>query len=75
MNFVTSLSLNKRREVVYNFIFVIINRCIKMIKYILIIIRINVAELTKMFFEKIILRFDMSVNIISNRNSVFTSAF
>ncbi len=75
MNFVTSLLLNKRREVVYNLIFVIINRCIKMIKYILIITRINVAELTKVFFKEIILRFNMLTDIISNRDSVFTSAF
>ncbi len=75
MNFVTSLSLSKRREVVYDLIFVIINRCIKIIKYILIIIRINVAELTKVFFKEIILRFNMSVNIISNRDSVFINAF
>ncbi len=46
-----------------------------MIKYILIITRINVAELTKVFFEEIILRFNMSANIISDRDSVFTSAF
>ncbi len=75
MNFVTNLLLSKRHEVVYNLIFVIINRCIKMIKYILIIIRIDVAELTKVFFKKIVLRFNMLINIISDRDSVFTSAF
>ncbi len=46
-----------------------------MIKYILIIIRINVAKLTKVFFKKIVLRFNMLAIIISNRDSVFTSAF
>ncbi len=46
-----------------------------MIKYILIITRINVAELTKVFFKKIILRFNMLINIISNKDSVFISAF
>ncbi len=75
MNFVTNLSLSKRCKVVYNLIFVIINRYIKMIKYILIITRINVAELKKVFFKKIVLRFNMLTNIISNRDSVFTSAF
>ncbi len=75
MNFVTSLLLSKRREIVYNLIFVIINRCIKMIKYILIITRIDVVKLTKVFFEKIILRFNMLTKIISNRDFVFTSAF
>jgi len=46
-----------------------------MIKYILVIIRIDVAELTKVFFKEIVLRFNMLANIISNRDSVFTSAF
>ncbi len=46
-----------------------------MIKYILITTRINVAELTKVFFKKIVLRFNMLTNIISNRDFVFTSAF
>ncbi len=46
-----------------------------MIKYILIRTRINVVKLTKVFFKKIILRFNMLTNIISNKDSVFTSAF
>ncbi len=46
-----------------------------MIKYILIITRINVAELTKIFFEKIVLRFNMLANIISDRDFVFINAF
>ncbi len=46
-----------------------------MIKYILITTRINVAELTKVFFKKIVFRFNMLINIMSNKDSVFTSAF
>jgi len=46
-----------------------------MIKYILIIIRINVVKLIKVFFKEIVLRFNMLINIISNKDSVFTSAF
>ena len=75
MNFVTSLSSNKRREVVYDSIFVIIDRCIKMIQYIFVIKKIDVAQLTKVFFEKIVLRFDMSNEIVSDKDSIFTSAF
>ncbi len=74
MNFVTSLSLSKRHEVVYNLIFVIINRCTKMIKYILIIIRIDVVKLMKIFFKKIILRFNILTDIMNERDSVFISA-
>ena len=60
------LFLNKRRDVIYDSILMIINQYIKMIKYILIIKKIDVAELTKMFFEKIILRFDMLNEIVND---------
>ena len=75
MNFVIELFLSKRRDVVYDSVLMIIDRYIKMIKYILIIKKINVAELTKMFFKKIVLRFNMSDNIVNDKNSVFTNKF
>ncbi len=46
-----------------------------MIKYILIITRINVVKVTKVFFKEIVLRFNMLINIINDKDSVFTSAF
>ena len=46
-----------------------------MIKYILIIKKINVTELTKMFFKKIVLRFDISNEIINDKKFMFTNAF
>ena len=75
MNFIMKLFSNKRRGVVYDSILIIIDQYIKMIKYILIIKKINVAELTKMFFKKIILCFDMSNEIMSDKKFVFTNAF
>ena len=75
MNFVTKLSSSKRREVVYDSILIIIDKCIKMIKYIFVIKTIDVAKLTKMFFEKIVLRFDISDNIMSDRKFIFINAF
>ena len=75
MNFVIELSSNKRRDVVFDLILMIVDRYIKMIKYILIIKKINVAKLTKVFFEEIVLRFDMSDEIVNDRNFVFTSEF
>ena len=75
MNFVIELSSNKRRDVVYDSILMIIDRYIKMIKYISIIKKIDVAELTKMFFEEVILRFDILNEIVSNRDFVFTNEF
>ena len=75
MNFIIKLSLNKKRDVVYDLISIIINQYIEMIKYVLIIKKIDAAKLTKIFFEKIILRFDMSNEIINDKKFVFINAF
>ena len=75
MNFVIKLSSSKKRDVVYDLILMIIDRYIKMIKYILIIKKIDVAKLTKVFFEEIVLRFDMSDEIVNDRNFMFTNKF
>jgi len=60
---------------VYNLIFIIVDRYKKIIKYIFVIIKINIIKLAKMFFDKIILRFETLINIISNKEFVFTSVF
>ena len=75
INFIIKLFSNKKRDVVYHSILIIIDRYIKIIKYILIIKKINVAELTKVFFEKIVLRFNMSNKIVNDRNFMFTNEF
>jgi hypothetical protein len=41
MNFITSLLPNKYRNTIYNIIFIIIDRFIKIIRYIFIIIKID----------------------------------
>ena len=75
MNFVIGLPPNKRDKVVYNSIFVIIDKCIKIIKYLSIIIKIDVAKLTNVFFKKIVLHFDMSANIVNDKNFLFINVF
>ena len=72
---VIDLFSSKCKKIVYDSIFVIIDRYIKIIKYIFVTIKINVAKLTKMFFEKIVLRFDMSRDIINDKNFVFINIF
>ena len=74
-NFITGLSSSKRKGIVYDFIFVIMNRCTKMVKYISTIVKCDSAELAEIFFEKIVLNFGMSIDIVSDRGSIFTSAF
>ena len=61
------MSPNKRRKIVYNSIFAIIDRCTKIIKYILVIIKIDVVELAKVFFDKIVLRFETSIDIVRDK--------
>jgi len=60
---------------VYNSIFVIVDYYTKIIKYIFVIIKIDVAKLVNVFFDKIILRFETLIDIISDKKFVFTSIF
>ena len=46
-----------------------------MIKYLSIIKQIHVAELIQMFLKKLVLRFNKSNKIVSDRNFVFTNEF
>ncbi len=59
----------------YNLIFIIIDCYTKIIKYIFVIIRINIIELAKVFFDKIVLRFETLANIVSDKEFIFTSIF
>ncbi len=67
--------LNKYYKIIYNSIFIIVNYCTKIIKYIFVTIRINIAKLTKVFFNKIILYFEILVNIINNNKFIFINIF
>ena len=46
-----------------------------MIKYLFIFIIIDVIALTKLFFAEIIYRYDISYNIVNDRDFVFTNVF
>ena len=75
MNFVIGLSSSKRGRIIYDSILVIVDKCTKMIKYLLIIIKIDVAKLTNVFFKKIVLHFNMSADIVSDKNFLFINVF
>ena len=47
----------------------------KIVRYIFITIKINIAELANIFHSNIIYYYDISYDIISNRDSIFISAF
>ena len=75
INFIIDLSLSKRENVVYNAILVIVDKYTKMIKYLSMIIKIDAAKLTKLFFEKIVLRFKISADIVNNKDFLFINVF
>ena len=52
-----------------------IDRYIKMIRYLFMFIIIDVVALTELFFIEIICRYDMFYDIVNDRGSVFTSVF
>ena len=75
MDFITSLLSSKLKGVIYNAILVVMNRFTKMIRYFPIIIKIDAVELAEVFHAKIICRYDISNEIISDRESIFISDF
>jgi hypothetical protein len=75
MNFITNFSLNKRSNDVYNSVLVIINRYIKMMFYIFVMKKITIVELTKIIFDHVMFKYDVSKNVVSNKEFVFTNAY
>jgi hypothetical protein len=75
MNFITNFSLNKRLNNVYNFVFMIINHYIKMTFYIFVTKKFTIVELTKIIFDHVMLKYNVSKDIISNKEFVFMNAY
>ena len=75
MNFITNLSSSRRRDYVYDAILIIVDRYIKMMRYLSITKKINVFDLEQLLMKEIFLRFDSLEDIVTNRDSVFMSAF
>ena len=53
----------------------IVNRSIKVIKYISILSIIDIAKLTKVFHFEIVYRYNISDDIVNNRDFIFISVF
>ncbi len=75
MNFITNFSSSKRSNVVYNACLVIVNRYTKMTLYILVTKKITVAELTKIIFEHVMLKFDASKKVVFDKDLVFINVY
>ena len=70
-----NLLLNKFKNVIYNVILIIINRFTKIIKYLFIKITIDIVTLTKIFYNKIIYRYNILNDIINDRDFIFINNF
>jgi len=75
MNFITDLSFSKWKEVVYDLILMIVNHYTKMTRYLSMKKTLTVIELAKLFFKKIVLRYEISSDIVIDRNNLFINAF
>jgi len=59
----------------YDLILVIVDCYMKMTHYLFMKKTLTVVKLAELFFEKIVLRYETSSDIIIDRNSLFISAF
>jgi hypothetical protein len=75
MNFIIDLSLNKRREQIYNVILIIIDRYTKYFKYISTRKNETTKDLTNELFNEIFFKQKMSKFIIFDKDSLFTFNF
>jgi len=75
MNFITDLSSSKWKEIVYDSILVIVDCYMKMMRYLFMKKTLTVIEWAKLFLEKIALRYEISNDIIIDRDSLFINAF
>jgi len=60
---------------VYDLILVIVDHYTKMTRYLSTKKTLTVVKLAKLFFEKIALRYEVSNDIVIDRDNLFTSAF
>ncbi len=75
MNFITDLSSSKWKEVVYDLILMIVDCYTKMMYYLFTKKTLTVVKLAELFFEKIALRYEVSNDIIINKDNLFINAF
>ena len=59
----------------YDLILVIVNHYMKMTRYLSTKKTLTVIKLTELFFEQIVLRYEISNDIIIDKDSLFISAF
>lgn len=75
MDFITDLPPSKRNGYVYDAILVVVDRYTKMVRYLPTTKKIDAVQLSDLFYEEIALKYGAPNGIVTDRGSVFTSAF
>jgi len=75
MNIITGLSSSKHSDNVYDVILMIVDHYIKMTQYISISKTLIAMQLADIFFEKIVCHYRTLKEIVSDRDSIFTSSY
>ncbi len=75
MDFITDLPPSKRKGHVYDAILVVVDRYTKMVRYLPTNKTIKAPDLEEMLMEEVFLKFGPPNGIVTDRGSVFTSAF
>ena len=75
MDFIVDLPLSTRNGAVYNAILVVVDRYIKIARYVPYNKTYTAEKLVSIFYDEIIYRYSILNGIVSNRGSVFTSTY
>jgi len=75
MNMITDLLSSKHDNSVHDAILMIVDRYIKMVRYVSTNKTLIAIQLTDMFFEKIVCCYETLKGIVFNRGSIFTSSY
>jgi hypothetical protein len=73
LNFIIGLPPSGRRGKTYNTILIIICRYSKMLRYIICTTEINVSELVKRLYEKIVSKLNILALMVSDKGRIFIS--
>ena len=75
VDFITGLPYSRHRRNIYDSVLVVVDRFTKMARYIPTLKSLKAVEFADLFVEEIVGRFGTPNGIVSDRGSVFTSAF
>ena len=75
MDFIVDLPLSTRNGTVYDAVLVVVDRYTKIARYVPYNKTYTAEKLVSMFYDEIIYRYNVLNGIVSDRGSVFTSAY